>query len=300
MNKRILITGASSALGKRIIPKLNKKFDLYLTGHNENIKLGIKGVNLLNPKSVLTLIDEIKPEIIIHLAAIVDLSRNFDIANKCIDINIKGTLNLLEAVRKQHVKKFIFTSTEEIYGNNSIPFTEEQIPCPPSPYSVSKIAGEQLCKQYANELNFSLAIFRLATFYGPQVKPPRLISQIILKALKNQDILLNLGKKKRDYLYIDDVYSAFDAVLNQSKQSINLFNLGGGAMFSLKEVVDIILNITKSSSKVIYGAFPDRIMESDEWLLNINKAKELLNWRPITSITEGISKTIKYFKSNPV
>ena len=299
---KILITGANSFLGKRLIARLSKgNHQLLLTSLHAENQSNIIEMNLTNVNNIKSIISKYKPDIIFHLAALVDLSRDYQIAKKCIDINIIGTLNLLETIKQVSVKKVVFASTEEIYGDQIIPFQENQVPNPPSPYSMTKMAGEYLCHQYANQLNFDLLIFRIATFYGPQNTQNRLIPQTIIKALKNETIYLNSGTKKRDYIFVDDVIDAFQKSLIITKknrqQFIETINLGGSVSYSLKNIVDLIISITKSKSKIIYGYYPDRVGEADYWLMDITKAKSILNWQPKTTLEQGLIKTVSFFKS---
>ena len=285
-----MITGAGGFLGSQLVKRLNteKNYDLFTDR-----------IDLLDPRELKSAINEIKPDVVFHLASYVNLSRDFLTAKKCIDANINGTLNLLEALRNCPPSKFIFTSTEEVYNGASIPFSENQTLDPPSPYSVSKIASEYLCKLYTKELDFSLIIFRLATFYGPENPTHRLIPQIIINALNNNDILLNSGEKKRDYLYVNDAVDALEkAIKKTQKEKIEIINLGGGKLYTLRDLVNKVMAITNSKSKIIYDAYPDRVMEADEWLLDIKKAEKILGWKPKTTLDEGLQNTIAYFKAN--
>lgn len=300
--KKILITGASGFLGKRLINKLNNKnCSLYLTSLEGRKDLLIEKLDLLNYKDVEKVIEKIKPDIVYHLGALVDLSRDYEIAQRCIDINIKGTLNLLESLRISPPKKFIFTSTEEIYGDNPLPFREDQLPQPPSAYSISKISAENFCKMYARIFDFSLIIFRIGTMYGPEQPLSRFIAKIIVKSLKNEDILINSGEKKRDYVYVENVINAL--VLSDKTKldnQIETINLGGQKSYKLKILVELIIKLTNSKSKIIIGAFPDRVLEADEWLMDITKAGKLFSWKPTTSLEDGLKQTINYFKKNIV
>lgn len=287
MEDRILITGASGFLGKHLIKKLEK------TKH----KIYCLSTNLLEGKNVESVINKIKPSIVIHLAANVDLSRDRVTAKKNIDVNLTGTLNLVNALKKNQIRKFIFASTEEIYGDGLLPFKEDQLPKPPSSYSVTKLAGEHLCKIYASNLNFSLIIFRLATFYGPNNSVNRFFSRIILSALKNQDISLSSKNKKRDYLYIDDAINAFILAINKNLNGQYVFNIGSGKNYSLDKVIKIILKTTNSKSKLLWNKIPERSLEANEWLMNISLVKKLLDWYPIISLEEGLIKTIKSFNN---
>ncbi len=287
--KRIFITGGTGFFGKNLVPKLIKDgYDVTL----------FKG-DLRNEQEVFQAINSFKPEVVYHMGGLVDLSRTYEIAQKIIDINIRGITVLLEALRNFPPTRFIYTSTEEIYGNNALPFSENQLPKPPSFYAVSKIASEQLTTIYSKLCNYEIIILRIGTAYGPHQPATRLIPQITLNALRNQNILLNSGKKKRDYIFVKDVV---DALIKSSScklsSKINICNVGGGKQYSLKTLAESILNIAKSKSKVICGAYPDRILEADEWLLDNTNAKKILDWRPTTSLEEGLKQTIKFYKNH--
>ncbi len=297
MKRNILVTGASGYLGTRLLNRLRQKgeFTIFAASH----KLGNSSFQHLDISDVNELkkvIRKFKPHIVFHLAANVDLSRDFDVAKKCIDINILGTLNLLEALRQNPPERLIVASTEEVYGNNPPPFKEFQLPKPPSAYSISKIVSEHLCHLYAQELGFYLTIFRIATFYGPESTLNRFIPQIIYKALNNENIPLNSGQKKRDYIYVDDVIDALIIAMGTKKAKIELLNLGGGKSYRLKDVVDLIIKITGSRSRIILNAIPERLNEAEEWLMNIDKAYREIGWQPKTSLDNGIKRTVEYFK----
>ena len=286
--EKILVTGSTGFFGKHLTKKLEKN------GYEVYKLMG----DLTDEHEVKKQVHKFLPTTIYHLGGIVDLSRSFDIAKKCLEINIKGTLYVLEALRQHKPIRFIYTSSEEVYGNGPLPYSEDQIPNPPSPYAISKIAAEQLAKLYGQELGFSIFIFRIGTAYGPEQPDSRLIPQIIIKALKGEDILLNSGTKKRDYIYIGDAIDAITLLLEKNmEEQVVIINAGGGKQYSLKYLVDIVLRLTESKSKVLLGAFPDRLFEADEWLLDNTKAKELLSWEPETSLEQGLKKMIDYYKN---
>lgn len=286
--ERILITGGTGFFGKNLIKRLEK----------DDCSISIFKGDLKQAKEIRDFVLKVKPTTIYHLGAIVDLARDFKTAQKCIDINIKGTLNLLEALRNSVPTRFIYTSTEEVYGNGSLPYKEDQLPNPPSPYAVSKIAAEQFARIYSQELGFSLFIFRAGTAYGPHQPLTRLIPQIIVKALKNEDIPLNSGRKKRDYIFIGDVIETLVLAKNKDTMVGSMtINLGGGVQYSLKELATTIVELTHSKSKIILGAFPDRILEADEWLLDNQRAWKILGWKPKTPLKDGLIQMVKYYRN---
>lgn len=298
--KRILITGSTGFLGRHLANHLiaKGKDQIILTAAHEDKKLGVHKLDLTEISDLSKFIVKVRPDVIIHTAALVNLSRDFNTGIRCFEINAIGTYNLLEALRNYPPKLFVFTSTEEVYGQGKIPYDENQVPDPPSPYAVSKIAAEQLCRLSAYELNFKLIIFRIGTMYGPFQKN-RFIPNIIVNALNNKNIALNSGSKKRDYIYIKDAVEAITKVLSHKlTDKIKVINIGGGITYSLKDIVDRIIKKTESHSKIILGKLPDRIQEADEWLLDLRLAKKILNWQPKTSLDQGLMDTINFYRNN--
>lgn len=298
MRNTVLVTGASGFLGKSLIRALRQNgTHVYATASKKNQDLEIHSMDFLSLHQTKKTMDIIKPSIVYHIGGLVNLSREYEIYKNCLEINTIGTLNVLESLRENPPKKFVFISTEEVYGDNKVPYKEEQEVNPPSGYSISKSAAERLCILYAKELDFQLIITRIGTMYGPEDRLHRLIPQIILKSLKNEQINLNSGIKKRDYVFIKDVVKALIRLKDVALiDMINIINVGGGKSYSLREILDLIVSNTSSMSKVNYGVIPERIGEADEWLMDIQKASKLLNWQPKISIDEGIYKTIEYFK----
>lgn len=297
MKNRILVTGSTGFLGKNLVDTLRKAgANVFATAAHENKNFKINKVDFLVVEDVKKTINLAKPEIIYHTGGLVNLSRDYETYKNCFEANVIGTLNVLESLRENPPRKFIFVSTEEVYGNNEIPYKETQEADPPSGYSVSKIAAEKLCISYAKELGFKLVILRVGTMYGPGDRPSRLIPQIIMKAMQNKPINLNLGLKKRDYVFIDDVVEALiSSKDNGLSDIVTIVNIGGGKSYSLREIVSLIISYTKSKSDVNYGVIAERAGEVGEWLLNIEKASKLLHWEPKMFMIEGIKKTIDYY-----
>ena len=299
-NTKILITGATGFLGQAL---LNKAKDLggklYPTA-SEKTKYKdfvIEKMDLTDFEAVKKVITKVKPNIVFHLGALVELARDFNTAQRCIDINIKGTLSLLESLKFCQLKRFIFASTEEVYGKNKIPYEETQSVMPPSPYSISKVASEQFIRLYANDMGFSAISLRIGTMYGPNQPPNRFIPTIINNALGNNNIELTSGAKKRDYIFVNDVVRALILSRKVSlKNKFTILNIGSGVSYSLKELVEKIIKLTNSKSKILFGKIPERILEADEWLMDIRKSFKLLKWQPEISLEEGLKKTIKSFR----
>lgn len=294
----IMVTGATSFLGKYLLAQLTRRNQrVFATARHESKNRNIQEIDLLNVAQISSAMNKVKPSVVYHLGALVNLSRDFYVSHKCIDINLKGTLNLLESFRETKPSIMVFVSTEEVYGNGQIPYREDQPLNPPSGYAISKMASECFCQMYARELGFKLIVARVATMYGPEDRPTRFIPQIIIKALKNEEIPLNSGVKKRDFIFVDDVAKFLIKILDaETIDAHTVVNIGGGASYRLLDLVDIILKETQSLSKLLIGEIPERIGEAKEWLMDIQKAKDIFGWQPMISLEEGLRRTIDYYK----
>lgn len=298
MKYNILLTGATGFLGSNLRDHLvNKNIPHIAISRSGNKVKGILDLNLHDSSEVQRFFSKNKFTTVLHVAGFVNLSRDYATTLKCIEDNIIATINLLEACKNNNKIRFIFASTEEIYGSNTLPYTEIQNPAPPSPYSISKLTAENYISYYSEIYNINSIILRLGTMYGPYMKKDRLIYQIINNAINNQPIMLNSGKKERDYMFVED---AVDAFLLASKKSISgksiTINIGFNKSIKLQDLVKKILAILKSSSHVRYNVLPERNNENKKWIMDTSRAKELLDWYPKTTIEEGLKKTIEHYK----
>lgn len=300
MNNKILITGATGFVGKKLQEyfKMNKIEYISLSEHGDR-KTNTKPVDLKKIKEIKSFINKERPNIVIHLAANVDLSRNYEVGVKCFENNTLATYNLIDACKEIENLRFIYLSTEEIYGNTKVPHVEYQTVNPPSPYAISKLAGENICAYYSEKYNFKSVILRVGTIYGPNQPQKYYLPQIVAKAIKGESIPINSGKKKRDYVFIDDVVNALVKAMDvKVPAGKTIFNIGGGVSVTLQEFIKKACKICKSSSVIVYGSVKERENEADNWLMNINKAKKKLKWAPATDLDSGIKQMVESFKFN--
>ena len=297
---KVLVTGATGFLGKNVCKKIleNNTLDVCMTSLRGDKNQNVRALNVMDFAAVSKFVHEVNPDIVYHLGGLVDLTRDYTVAIQCIEANLIGTANLLEALKGHSVRQFIYTSTEEVYGKGKLPYKEDCVLYPPSPYAVSKLAGEYMCHVYAQMHEFSVVVFRIGTMYGPYQPNNRYIFQVINKALNNEEIPLNSGLKKRDYVYVGDIVEALLSALNKKLDNeFEIINLGGGINMTLIALVEKIISACGSTSALRIGVIPDRISEADEWLLDNTKAKVLLGWNPKTDIQKGLHQTIDFYKS---
>lgn len=252
-------------------------------------------VDLTDYPKLGSVIDRMKPVKVFHLAGLVNLERSFEVAEACIRNNVQGTLTLLQALRGTGVETFVFASTTEVYGSNPVPFSEDQHADPPSPYAISKLAGEHLCALFRNLEGYGVTILRLSTVYGPGQTPTKLIPSVIRACLAGQDVHITEGLQKRDFVYVDD---AVDGLLRASvvEQAIGeTINLGHEDAMAVRDVVYRIRGLLALHEAAIYHDLPTRQNEQMHCACLGEKAREILGWEPKTALDKGLGETIAWY-----
>jgi len=291
-NKRILVTGGNGYLGRNLVEKLRELqaevfvMDLHGTADTHTFILDIT-----DAKAVKVAIDQIKPQIIYHLAASLDRNRNFDNFDLIYAVNTKATLNLLEALKAYEYENFIFTSSSEVYGDNKPPFKETQVPQPASPYSLTKIFTEHLIETFSKTYQKKYTILRLFNFFGKNMSPQFFIPKMIKTLRNNQKFEMTEGAQKRDFLYLEDVVQALVLTAKKSAQN-DVFNVCSNVAVSLKELVVEVKNSLNSQSEIIFGALPYRENEVWNMLGDNTKIKKELGFKAKYNLKTGIEEII--------
>lgn len=301
--RSVLVTGATGFVGFHLIRKLSESgarvHALYSSPHSGFPRFGsveFHRVSLLDFKKLSDVVRRARPAKVVHLGAVVNLERSFEIAKKCVRTNIEGTLNLLEALKSAPFDIFVFLSTAEVYGAGPVPFKETQRESPPSPYAVSKLAGENFCRYYSKVHGYPVSILRLSTCYGPGQDEKRIVPSIIRSCLKDRPVRVNRGDLRRDFIYVDDAASGIVKALTSPKALQELINLGSPKTHSIREIVEEVKSITRSSAPVFYGGAPPRAHETDHWSSSGIKAGRILGWRADTDLRGGLGKTISWYR----
>jgi len=293
-NQKILVTGGNGYLGKFLVKKLQQEggkvyiIDKNITENEQSFK-----VDITHKDQVKTIVQQIRPDIVFHLAALLNRERNFDNFERIDNVNYKGTFNLLMALKDLPYKNFIFTSTSEIYGSNQAPFDETQLPDPMSPYSLSKTNSENLIRTFSKTYQKNYNILRLFNFYGENMPKQFFIPQLI-DALQNQKSFdMTLGEQTRDFLYINDVVNALVLLAQNDKFTQETYNLCSNDAVSLKKLVQNIKKQLQSECVINFGALPYRKNEVWNMLGNNTKIKKHLGFKVQYSLEEGLKKTIE-------
>jgi len=308
MQNVYLITGATGFIGTNIVRQLIKQEqgvavivrDKRLNWRLNDIasKLDIYECDLLS-NSLGDLVEKIRPDFIFHLATYGMLAKEDD-SCKMIDINLKGTINLVNAAKKISLKLFINTGSCFEYGNKSNPMKETDFLEPLNDYSVIKSAVTLYCQKEAIRSGIPIINFRLFTPYGYFEDNHRLIPSVVRSAIVNEPIKVSVPESVRDFVFIEDVVNAYIQAVKMSLPNGSIFNIGSGRQYNVGQIIKIILRLSKSNSKVLWGAVrkQDRYIEPTTLRADLSKTRKMLQWSPRDTIWEGLGKTIEWFKKN--
>jgi len=233
---------------------------------------------------------------VIHLAAIAGVRPSLVTPTKYIDVDIKGTVSLLEVARKYEIRQFIFGSSSSVYGINSrIPFLEEDIvDLQISPYATAKRAAELFCATYHHLYGIPITILRFFTVYGPRQRPDMAIHKFTRLMSQGEPIpVFGSGESERDYTYIDDVVNGIVTSMERL-YDFEIFNIGNSKLVKLRELIEIIA--AKLGVEPKLKQLPEQPGDVPITCANISKAKRMLEYNPSTPIEQGIEKFIKWYK----
>ncbi len=239
---------------------------------------------------------------IMHLAALRSMKESVCRPHDYNRVNIDGTVNALEAARRNGVKKFVFASSSSVYGDSPrLPQKEDSLVRPSSPYGISKLAGENYCSVYARTFGVEAVSLRLFNVYGPDQPPDGgVVASFMHAAARGIDPpLYGEGKQSRDFVFVEDVADAFVLALKKSKNAGGMaVNIAGGKNYSVLQVLKMAEELSSRKLKpkrsgVLAGDVKDT-------LADIRLAKSLLGWTPRNSLREGLKKTFKWYVRNPM
>lgn len=306
--KKILITGASGFVGANLLKKIIEKYPQakpYLLLRKNSKDWRIKdvinkviriNVDLTEAEELKLQVQKIKPEIIFHLAAYGAYS-NQNSLEEAIKTNILGTKNLLLALEGIEYKIFVNTGSSSEYGYKNHPMKETDFLEPASYYAATKASSTHICTTYGFLNNRPIVTLRLFSAYGPYEEPGRFVPTAILSALENKEINVVKGPK-RDFVYVGDVVEAYFSCLNLLRFNERIFNVCSGTQTSIEKTAKIIIDLSKSKSKINIGAYTPRPWDTSYWVGFGNLAKTVLKWQPKHDLNKGLVESINWFSLN--
>lgn len=295
---RLLLTGASGFLGKRLIERLGKDGHeiLVLARRQPDTPAGVVYVQGdVTDIRQLTAAARTAGQLdaVIHLAASVPKTKDEDVAAIMCDVNIGGTINVLEAFGP-NTKNFVYASTAEVYG---LPKTNELIseqftPQPLSYYGASKLAGELFCRVYGQKHSLPVSMLRFTVMYGPGDTINRAIPNFINKALAEENLEVFGGEELRDYIHVDDAVEALYLAATKAKPGV--FNIGTGRGVAVKDVADTIIAKVNSQLK---AAILSREKKAADIVLDISRAKQELGFEPKVFFPAKLDEQIEWHRN---
>jgi UDP-glucuronate 4-epimerase len=235
-------------------------------------------------------------EIIVHLAARAGVRPSIAQPLLYADVNINGTMVLLEAAKKHKVSKFIFGSSSSVYGNNKkVPFSEDDnVDFPISPYAATKKAGELICHTYHHLYGICVTCLRFFTVYGPRQRPDLAIHKFAKLIEQDKPIpVYGDGSMMRDFTYVDDIINGTVAAM-QKCRGFNIYNLGNASPISVN---DLVAKLEKALGKKAAREYlPAQPGDVERTYADITKAAGELGYKPRTTIEEGLAKFVEWLK----
>ncbi len=304
---KILLTGTTGFVGSHLAPKLVQEgydvyaLERYVTGRfilGEAKKVKTIFGDLREPFAVKRIVQEVQPDVVIHLASISAVSYSYDHPHEVIETNFVGTMNLVEACLREvpNFGHFLFASTSETYGNGPIPKTEETPQNPNSPYAVSKLACEKYLLYMRDTYEFPMTILRNFNTYGRKDNTHFVVERTVVQMLKGGLVKLGDPTPTRDFEYIDDHVNSYMACMNNPKAKGGVFNFCTGRGISIKQLVDTISELCEYKGEVIWNTIPTRPLDIKDLVGDYSKAKQFLGWEPKFTLEEGLELTVKFWR----
>lgn len=313
---KCLVTGAAGFIGSHLCEQLLKK-DFEVTAFVHYNSRGDIGNLCFLPKDKLDKITIIKGDIqdpfsveaavkendcVFHLAALIGIPYSYAAPASYVAVNVSGTLNVLEAVKKNKIKKMVHTSTSETYGSALyVPIDEKHPLQGQSPYSASKIGADQLAESYHRSFDVPVATIRPFNTFGPR-QSSRAVIPTIIKQLLNGSKEVRIGSVHpvRDFNYVLDTVDGFIRIAMSDNAIGRTLNIGSGTGHSIKETFDLIDKMIGSNAKIVQEESRVRPEKSevDRLLCDYSLAKSVVEYSPKWSFEDGIKETIEYFRKN--
>ncbi|MCZ7604191.1 MAG: GDP-mannose 4,6-dehydratase [Melioribacteraceae bacterium] len=310
-----LITGAAGFIGSHLADRLLSlnhqviavdNFDPFYSRRikEQNISGALSSKNykldetdILDNSGIENIFQVQKIDLVIHLAAKAGVRPSIEDPIGYYNTNVIGTLNILEAMKKNGCNKMIFASSSSVYGNNKkVPFSEtDSVDNPISPYAATKKAAELLCHTYHHLYNFDIFALRFFTVYGPRQRPDLAIHKFAKLIMNDQPLPFHGdGSTSRDYTYIDDTIDGIIGAIDNLK-GFEVINLGENKTITLNELVESLENLLNKKAKLIKLPLPAG--DVNRTFADIKKAKNKINYSPKYDLVEGLDNFITWMKN---
>ena len=317
---QVFLTGAEGFIGSHVVDELLKRgheVTAYILYNSFNAAGWLDRDDLASNTGLQIISGDIRDadsvqaavggcDVVIHLASLVAIPYSYQAPRSYLETNAIGTLNVMEAARRAGVSRVIHTSTSEVYGSAQyVPIDEKHPLVGQSPYSASKIAGDQISHSYWASFGLPVTTLRPFNAYGPRQSQRAFIPSVMVQLLNGaQELSLGSLTPTRDLTYVEDTAAGFVAAAMSDKGCGEVFNMGSGFEISMADVVDRIAaisglhtRITEDSSRVRPEASEVERLWSDS-----SRMRETFGWEPahggLEGFDRGLEKTFEWFRNN--
>lgn len=313
--KRFLVTGGAGFIGSHLVDRLlngnparvtvvDNFDDFYsqqikrqnIENHLRHPAYRLVESDIRNYNTLRQVFSEEHFDIVIHLAAKAGVRPSVADPRGYQEVNIAGTLNLLELAERNGIKKFVFGSSSSVYGPAATPpFKEDAQLAPISPYAATKAAGELLAHTYSHLYRMNITCLRFFTVYGARQRPDLAIHKFARMISSNRPVpVFGDGNAERDFTYIDDILQGVLAAVDYDATPFEIINLGESHTITVNRLIELLE--TALGQKAIIDRQPPQPGDMPRTHADISKAQALLGYKPATPIEAGIRKFVEWFK----
>ncbi|MHC4662539.1 MAG: NAD-dependent epimerase/dehydratase family protein [Planctomycetota bacterium] len=315
MEKRAIVTGGAGFIGSHLVRRLAAEGypTCVIDSFDDYYDPVVKRANIAGTKALFKEVsvaegdirdvgflektfNDFRPDLVIHLAARPGVRASIENPLLYSDVNVMGTQLILECCRKSGIRKFIFGSSSSVYGASSkVPFSEED-PCdkPVSPYAATKRAAEMICTAYSSLFDIEITCLRFFSVYGPMQRPEMAVYKFADLITRGKQLpMYGNGGSSRDYTYVDDIVDGIIAAL-ENMGGFRVYNLGNSKTVRLADLIRIIADALGMESKI--EQLPDQPGDVPTTYADITRSADELSYSPRTSIEDGVTKFIEWFR----
>jgi UDP-glucuronate 4-epimerase len=313
---RYLVTGGAGFIGSHVVDRLlaaghavaavdafddfydRRTKEANLRSARANPRLTFLEFDLRDAAAVASAFAAFRPDCVIHLAARAGVRPSIENPRLYFDINVGGTLNVLEAARRHGPRKVVFAGSSSVYGNQEkVPFSEDDpTDRPISPYAATKKMGEQLCHTYHAAYGLSVTCLRFFSVYGPRGRPDMAVAKFVRAVETGETVTMyGDGGSSRDYTYIDDIVDGILAAADRC-DGYAVYNLGRSEPVTLSELVAAISAALGKAAKTV--TLPPKPGDVERTFADVSRGRAALGYEPRVSLQEGLARYVAWYRQN--